>query len=119
MGEDCAVHKQLLENADKEISALKLKVNMERDKMIAISERQLRIEADVGYIKNKLDNGFGTQLADIYKTIHENVVPCVKENSDWIGRMKTAVVTITSISVVGGIVSFLFFVIKRAFIGAL
>ena len=73
--------------------------------------RLAEIKKDTEYIRTKIDNGLTHSLQAIAETISE-LAPAVKDNKEWVGRIKFACFWITVIAVVGSIVKYCLDLVK-------
>lgn len=73
-------------------------------------------------IKSKLDNGIKTTLDSAVKQLKEThdmltgtVIPVQKENTKWVHIFQNMCITITTLTLAGGVIAVLFYALKSVF----
>ena len=71
-----------------------------------------KIGGDVEHIKSRIDNGMSGTITKIFERL-DTYLPQVKDNTYWVGKFKQAIWWIATIGIGGGIISLIFFFIKK------
>lgn len=70
------------------------------------------VRGDVRHVKDRIDNGISSTLSKVWDKLQE-IVPIVKDNQDWVTRVKQAMWWISVIGVGGGLVSIAFVIMRK------
>ena len=105
-----------LTDLEKEIIGMKKDFenrSCKKEELISTIEKELiRVGGDVAHIKNRIDNGLTETMKSMEDKLNE-FLPIVKDNQDWITRIKGAVTRVTVFSVVGGLIALMWHLIKE------
>ena len=103
--EMCRERHCALEKGSQELSR---QLKEHEDKLRASDVRFSELSGDVKHIKNRIDNGLSRTICQIKERMEE-LVPLVRENAEWTGRVKQTIYYIVVTCTAGGIIGLVFY----------
>ena len=100
-----------MSNEHGRITRLEEKQNDLEEKQGTIEVNMATMMADIGHIKNQVDNHLMGAIGEMTKKI-DTLIPLVKDNTDWVGVWKKALVWVAVIGLGGGIITTSFFLLR-------
>jgi len=85
------------------------------NRITEIEKANLIMHQDIKHIKGRIDNGISETITKIWDKINEDMSPHVKENTYWVGALKTGILwlALVAVPILGGVLAIAFYMIQK------